>query len=472
MKKPVEPVDDPNGRSTKGIELLLGNPRKAIIRLSIPMIIAMSVHTLYNLVDAIWVAGLGADELSAVGFFFPFFFLIMALASGLGIGGGAAISRRIGAKDKDGADNAADHIIIMMVILALVFTVPTYLLLPSIFEWMKAGSVAGLATGYGRIIVGGTIIIFFASNANAILRAEGDTKRAMYAMVLGSILNIFLDPIFIYVFDLGVEGAAWATMLSFSVTAILLFYWLFLGKNTYITFRLGSFKFSWEIIKDIWKVGLPASLQQMSMSIQIMILNIIAVTVGGIDGVAILSTGWRVTSMAILPLMGIAAALISVAGAAYGAKQYRKLRSAYIYAIKFGLIIEMIISIIIFILAEPITYVFTWSEGSAHLSGDLVIFLRIMILMNFSAAFGMLSGSVFQAIGKGFNSLLATLFRTIVFAVSFSYIFGILLDHGLAGVWFGIIIGGFLGAGISFSWMVLHVRGLIRSASGAEKNED
>ncbi|MGA1821052.1 MAG: MATE family efflux transporter [Thermoplasmatota archaeon] len=458
-------VSDHN--TTKGVELLLGNPKKAIIRLSIPMIIAMSVQTVYNLVDAIWVAGLGADELSAVGFFFPFFFLIMALASGLGIGGGAAISRRIGAKDKDGADNAADHIIIMMVIIALIFTIPTFILLPSIFEWMKAGDVAGMAAGYGRIIVGGTLIIFFANNANAILRAEGDTKRAMYAMVLGSILNIFLDPIFIYVFGLGVQGAAWATMLSFSITAILLFYWLFLGKDTYITFRLSSFKFNWDIIKDIWKVGLPASLQQMSMSIQMIILNLIVVTVGGTDGIAIFSTGWRVTSIAILPLMGIAAALISVAGAAYGARDYRKLRAGYIYAIKFGLIMEMIISVIIFVFAEPITLAFTWSEGSAHLSGDLIIFLRIMILMNFSAGFGMLSGAVFQAIGKGFYSLLVTLFRTIIFAVSFSYLLGIMMDQGLPGIWFGIIIGGFLGAGISFFWMSMHVRGLIGSSSAS-----
>lgn len=96
-------------KETEGIKILLGDPKKAIIKLSVPMIVAMSVQTVYNVVDAIWVSGVGADALSAVGFFFPFFFTMMALATGLGIGGGSAISRRIGAKDKEGADIVAAH---------------------------------------------------------------------------------------------------------------------------------------------------------------------------------------------------------------------------------------------------------------------------------------------------------------------------------------------------------------------------
>ncbi|HHD16068.1 MAG TPA: MATE family efflux transporter, partial [Euryarchaeota archaeon] len=199
------------GRPTEGVKTLLGNPRKAIIKLSIPMIIAMSVQTFYNLVDAIWVAGLphGGDALAAIGLFFPFFFLIMALAAGLGIGGGAAISRRIGARDKRGADNVADHMVILVMITALLFTVPMFMAIPGILKSMGARDSLDMAVGYGRIIIGFSVIIFFNNIANAILRAEGDTKRAMYAMILGSGLNIILDPVFIYGFGLGVEGAAW-----------------------------------------------------------------------------------------------------------------------------------------------------------------------------------------------------------------------------------------------------------------------
>jgi len=113
-------------RETEGVKTLLGNPRKAIIKLAIPMIIAMSVQTIYNFVDAVWVSGLGPDALSAVGFFFPFFFMIIALATGLGVGGAAAVSRRIGARDKAGADSVAAHTMVMMFITSIAVTIPFF----------------------------------------------------------------------------------------------------------------------------------------------------------------------------------------------------------------------------------------------------------------------------------------------------------------------------------------------------------
>ena len=133
------------GHQTEGVKTLLGDPKKAIRVLAWPMILAMSVHTVYNLVDAIWVAGLGADALSAVGFAFPFFFMSMALATGLGIGGSAAISRRIGSKDKEGADAVATHTIVLMVIIALAFTFPLVIVARPMVLAMGAGDTVGLA---------------------------------------------------------------------------------------------------------------------------------------------------------------------------------------------------------------------------------------------------------------------------------------------------------------------------------------
>ena len=103
-------------RRQHGVKTLLGDPKKAVVKLSIPMVVAMSVQTIYSLIDTYWVSGLGADALAAMGFVFPFFFISMALSNGIGIGGGAAISRRIGAQDKEGADNAAVHTIIITVL--------------------------------------------------------------------------------------------------------------------------------------------------------------------------------------------------------------------------------------------------------------------------------------------------------------------------------------------------------------------
>ncbi|MEA3324217.1 MAG: MATE family efflux transporter, partial [Euryarchaeota archaeon] len=144
---------------SKGIKILLGDPKKAIIKLSLPMIVAMSAQTIYNLVDAIWVAGLGANALAAIGFVFPFFFAAMALSNGLGVGGGSAISRRIGARDKDGADNVAVHTIVVMLLLAVLFTIPLFVFARDVFTLIGSGSATGMAVSYARIIFAGSIFI-------------------------------------------------------------------------------------------------------------------------------------------------------------------------------------------------------------------------------------------------------------------------------------------------------------------------
>jgi len=155
---PCNPEKSPG---TEGVKILEGDPKKAIIKLAVPMIVAMSVQTVYQLVDTFWVSGLGADALAAMGFVFPFYFISMALSNGLGIGGGAAISRKIGARDKIGADNVAVHTIIMMLLIALIFTIPFYMFAPQIFSLVGAGETTDLAVAYARVIFLGSIVIVF-----------------------------------------------------------------------------------------------------------------------------------------------------------------------------------------------------------------------------------------------------------------------------------------------------------------------
>ncbi len=464
-------VDGPTGRAgpdaglrsrTEGVRTLLGDPKRAVIRMSVPLIIAMGVQTVYNLADAVWVSGLGADALSGVGFFFPMSFMIMALAAGVGIGGAAAISRRIGGRDEAGADNVAMHMLILMVLLSIMITVPAAILSPCLFELMGAGDALPEAVSYGRVMFVGTFLLFFPVIGQSVLRAEGDTKRAMVAMIAGSLLNVVLDPVLIYLppFRMGVAGAAWASLISMLLSSLLLVYWLFLRKDTFIKMHPKEFVPSLKVVKDIMRVGLPASLQQMSISMNMMIMIVLVVKVGGTDGVAVFSSGWRVTSFAIIPVMGIAAALTSIAAAAYGAKAYGKLKRSLEVGIKMALVIEMVFSLIAFFFAEPLSLMFTWAEGSAHLADDLVVFFRITSLMHFSAAFGMLSSAVFQAIGKGFNSLVVTLLRTVLLSAGFSYLLSVNLGLGLPGIWFGITLGNLTGAAIGYGWLMVYLKGL------------
>lgn len=445
---------------TEGVKTLLDEPKKAIVRLALPMIVAMSVQTIYNFVDAIWVSGLGADALSAVGFFFPFFFMTMAIATGIGLGGGSAISRRIGARDKIGADNVAVHTVVIMFLAAVFLTVPLFIFAEKIFTLLGAGRALAMAVSYARIMFAGTLIIFFANIANAILRSEGDVKRAMFAMVLGAVINIVLDPIFIYTFGLGVAGAAWATILSLFITSLLLFNWLFLKKDSYVSFNFGKFRFNREIVTDILRVGLPASAQQLSMSFTMLMINLILVRVGGTDGVAIYVTGWRVATIAILPLLGIATAVVSVSGAAFGQGAFKKINIAFMHALKIGIIIEVVVGIAVFFLAPRITALFTRAQGASRIARDLIVFLRIMCFFYPATAFGMFSSSMFQGVGKGMNALIATIVRTVLLTLLFTALFTFILDMGLMGVWFGIVMGNTIGAALAFLWAKSYIRRL------------
>jgi putative MATE family efflux protein len=292
----------------------------------------------------------------------------------------------------------------------------------------------------------------------------------MFAMTLGAGINIVLDPIFIYTLKLGVAGAAWATILSLFVTSLLLFNWLFLKKDGYVSFSFRKFRFKWEVVRDILRVGLPASAQQLSMSFTMLITNLILVRVGGTDGVAIYTAGWRVATIAILPLLGIATAVVSVSAAAFGQAAFKKINIAFMHALKMGIIIEVVVGVAVFFLAPQITAVFTRAEGASHIASDLVVFLRITCFFYPATAFGMFSSSVFQGVGKGINALIVTIIRTVLLTLLFAVLFAFTLKMGFLGVWFGIVMGNTIGAAVAFLWAKSYIRSLIPGVRGDEED--
>lgn len=457
------PAPEPPGeKNTKeGIALLMGDPKKAIIKLSGPMIAAMLLMSTYNIVNAIWVAGLGSDALAAVGFVTPLFMILMGLSNGLGAGVASLISRRIGAKDKPGADNAAIHGLLFVVILSAVLTIPLMLLTGPIVTLFGAGDTAGLATEYGQIIFLGMALLLFTNVAYAILRAEGDAKRAMYVMGASSILNIILDPILIYGAGMGIAGAAWGMIVSLVMTSCVLLYWFFVRRDTYVTIAWREFSWDRKTIRDILGVGLPASVEFFLMSILAIFINGLLVATAGTDAVAVYTAGWRVVFFAIIPMVAISTAVISVAGAAYGARKFENIRTAHTFSITLGIAIALVVSGLTYIFARQIAVIFTYSADSAHLAPEIAAFLAVMCFFYPFIPPGVMSGSIFQATGRGMASLVMTVLRNLVFIAVFAYLFGIVLGYGEHGIWWGIVAGDILGGIVAFLWARYYISRLI-----------
>jgi putative MATE family efflux protein len=442
---------------TSGVSLLVGDPKKAILKLSGPMIVAMMMLVVYNLVDAVWVAGLGSDSLAAVGFVTPVFMVIVGLSNGLGAGVSSSIARKIGAGDKSGVDNTAMHALVLVIVLSAILTFFLVYFIEPLVTLLGAGDAADLAIEYGRIVFAGSIFIVFTNIAYAILRGEGDAKRTMYAMGAGSLINIILDPLLIYYAGMGISGAAWATIISVALVSVVLIYWLLIEKKTYASFSWKGFMPDSITVRDILLVGLPASLEFLLFSIDNIIINGMLVSVAGTDAVAVYTAGWRVIMLAIIPMVAIGTAEISVAGAAFGARRYGNLSIIHSYSTSLGIVIGVATAVFTWAMAPQIAAIFTYTAESAHLAPTVVAFLHVMCLFYPFASPGIMSACLFQGTGKGVTSLAINLLRDLILMTLLAYVLGIVLGLGQEGIWWGIVFGNIAGSIVGYLWARLYV---------------
>lgn len=447
---------------TKGVSILRGDPEVAVRKLAGPMIVAMLLIAIYNLADAIWVSGIGSDALAGVGFVTPLFMILMALSNGLGAGATSVVARCIGARDKEGADTAASHAILTAFIVSAFLMIVFVLFLRPIVVLLGAGPVTDIAVEYGQIVFLGTVFFLVVQMAYAVLRAEGDTKRTMYAMAVSSVLNIILDPILIYGAGLGVAGAAIATVVSIASVLVVLAYWFLIKSDTFVSLKIRGFPPDMRIVRSILGVGIPASLEYLLLSVMSLSINLILVTIAGTDAVAVYTSGWRIVMFAIVPLVGIATSVIAVSGAAYGAREYEKIRIVHRYSIRIGVVIGLVTGILTYLLSPQITALFTYSPGSAHLSPAFILFFQTMCFFYPFIPLGMFSSSVFQGTGHGFTSLVISLLRALAFDIVFAFILGMVLGLGEFGVYSGIVVGNIIGGFIGYLWAGVFLDRLVR----------
>ena len=447
--------------ANENVELMRGEPEIAVRKLAIPIMISMLLTASYNIVDGIWVAGLGQAAIAGIGFVTPIFMILNGFSVGLGNGATSSISRSVGAKNRERASKSAAHSLLIFLVASIVLTLTLLIIQePVLKTYGASGQSLTEALKYGTPMFLGLFAFMFANGGSGILRGEGDMKRAMYAMIVSVALNFILDPIFIYVLNLGSAGASLATIVSSLGAAIVILYWILIKKDTYVNVTFKGFKFDSEIARDILKVGIPASLDMFVMSIAMSFYLMFISSVGGEYGIAAFTSGQRLYLFGIMPLTAIASAVAAVSGSAFGARNWDYLSRTHTYGTKFAMLVSIVILLILVIFAPQLSMIFAYTPETAPLIPEITSFLRIASFGLLLVGIGMPSSFFYQGIGRGTTSLAWTIIRELVFTVGFTYLFGIVLNWGLTGIWVGLAVGRIIASILNFTYARYTIRKL------------
>ncbi|WP_295113555.1 MATE family efflux transporter [uncultured Methanobrevibacter sp.] len=447
--------------ANKNVELMRGEPEIAVKKLAIPIMISMLLTASYNIVDGIWVAGLGQAAIAGIGFVTPIFMILNGVSVGLGNGATSSISRAVGAKNHDGASKSAIHSILIFLMASVLLTlVLLFIQEPLLKSFGASGQSLIEGIKYGTPLFAGLFAFMFANGGSGILRGEGDMKRAMYAMIVSVVLNFVLDPLFIYVLGLGSAGASLATIISSLGSAIVIMYWILIKKDTYVDVTFKGFEFDFGVVKDILKVGIPASLDMFMMSLAMSFYLMFVASIGGEYGIAAFTSGQRLYLFGIMPLTAIASAVAAVSGSAFGARNWDYLSRTHIYGTKFAMMFSVAIMLALVIFAPQLSLIFAYTPETAPLIPEITNFLRIASFGLLLVGIGMPSSFFYQGIGRGTTSLCWTIIRELILTVSFTYLFGIVFGWGLTGIWVGLAVGRIIASVLNFTYARYTIRKL------------
>lgn len=447
--------------ANKNVELMRGEPEIAVRKLAIPIMISMLLTASYNIVDGIWIVGLGQAAIAGIGFVTPIFMILNGFSIGLGNGATSSISRAVGAKNHEGASKSATHSILIFLIASVLLTLVLMIIQePLLRAYGATGQSLVEAMKYGTPLFLGLFAFMFANGGSGILRGEGDMKRAMYAIIISVVLNVILDPLFIYVLNMGSAGASLATIVSSFGAAVVIMYWILIKKDTYVDVNLKGFKFESKIAKDILKVGIPSSLDMLMMSIAMSFYLMFISSVGGEYGIAAFTSGQRLYLFGIMPLTAIASAVAAVSGSSYGANNWDYLSRTHTYGTKFALIFSVAIMLVLVIFAPQLALIFAYTPDTAPLIPEITNFLRVACFGLLLVGIGMPSSFMYQGIGRGTTSLAWTIIRELIFTVSCTYLFGIVFGWGLMGIWVGLAVGRIIASILNFTYAKYTLRKL------------
>lgn len=402
------------------------NVKKLVVSLGIPTIISMLITSIYNLADTFFVSQLGESASGAVSVVFPLMAIIQAIGFTFGMGSGSIISSKLGEKKDDEAQINGSSAFYIAIAIGIIISIFSLIFIKPLLNLLgSTDTVLPYAIDYGKYIIFGFPIMIGSFVMNNILRAEGKARFSMVGLTAGGILNIALDPLFIYVFEMGISGAAIATIISQSVSFIILLS-MFLFHKSIIRLSISKITKSLNIYLEIIKVGFPSMCRQGLASISSILLNNAAKLYGGDAALSAMGIVHKVFTVIFSVSLGIGQGYQPVCGYNYFAKKYSRVKEAMIFTLFVGIVLMSIFSVVFFVIAEDLLNTFIDSEmavkiGTKALRLQCIAMpfqsLNVICNMTFQSTKQKLKATILSCCRQGIFFIPSILFLPLLFEI-------------------------------------------------------
>ncbi|MGF7141111.1 MATE family efflux transporter [Roseimarinus sediminis] len=423
----------------------LGNEKVGLLikRFYWPAFVSVFVSALYNIVDRIFIGqGVGAAALSGLSIIFPIMLIMMAFGMLFGVGTGVQVSISLGEKDQVKAEKTLGNGFSLMLLVSVFITVLTMLIKDPLLRVFGASDdTIGYAQDYLMIILPGVIFQVVGFSLNNVIRSEGNAKVAMYSMLIGAGINIVLDPIFIFVLDMGVKGAAFATLISMMMMSV----WVlshFIRRRSVVDLHYKYMRLEFPVVKAIVAIGMAPFAMQLAASVVHALFNLQLVRFGNDIAVAANGILMSVMSMIFMCVVAVNMATQPIIGYNYGAKNFDRVKQTLFKGIKIASLIAVAGFILVEVFPGAIVRMFNNTDEELYHIG--VRGIRIGLAMTALVGFQVVVGNYFQSTGKARLAMIISLLRQVIVLTPLLMIFPRFL--GLDGVWLSMPVSGFVSA--------------------------
>ncbi len=415
---------------------------RLIMKMSLPLMISMLIQALYNIVDSMFVARVSETALTAVSLAFPLQNLLIAFGVGTGVGMASYLSRKLGEKDTETATKAAGNGITLAIITWVLFALLGLTIVkPFMSLFTEDPELLGLSKSYSEIVMVLSLFMLISMMNERILQGTGDSFSSMISQMTGAITNIILDPIFIFTFKMGVNGAAIATVIGQAAGCFVSLY--FVIRNKYINIKPNHLKLEKRMVASIYAVGAPTIITNSIGTVMTGAMNAILIAFST-TAVSVFSVYFKLQSFVFMPIFGLSSGMVPIIAYNYGARKKKRVMSTIWIGTFIAIVIMAFGTLVFNLFPEALLSLFSATEEMYRLG---VPALKIISLCFVSAAISIGLGSSFQATGYGIGTMIVSISRQLLVLVPVAFMLSKLI--GINGVWLSFIIAEGVGLTVS-----------------------